>query len=333
MTGTSNWTNGRSANRCSTNANGRWKPCQRQPRSTHQYKSCNDDFTTCYGDFRAFGRPRARSPPSPNHFGVPNRCQLAKQEFVSTIRSNDRRWALHNGDVQQVLPTLPSCTYDGALCDPPYGLNFMGHSWDGEVPSVEIWRQVLRVCKPGAYLLAFGGTKTFHKLVSNIEAAGWEIRDTLCWLHGEGMPKGQNIGNALKRAGQDAHEWSGFATGLKPAWEPICLAQKPIKGTFAKNALKRGCGGLNVDGCRIGSSGGTKRSHQAEYPRLADGTEDRSCWARSGHDVEPSRPDAGLPICCSTRRRRNCSTSKAVTLGLVVADAARLAAMSAMTGH
>lgn len=204
-----------------------------------------------------------------------------------TYRSQDRRWAIHHGDVEQVLQTLPLSTYDGAFCDPPYGIGFMGHNWDGEVPPSRIWQLLLRACKPGAYLLAFGGTKTFHRLVCNIEDAGWEIRDTLCWLYGQGFPKSHNVGKAIRRTGADPASWLGYGTCLKPAWEPIVLAMKLFKGNFVKNALQRGCGGLNIDGCRIGGEGGTKRSHQAEYPRLADGSEDRSNWARSGHDVEP----------------------------------------------
>jgi DNA modification methylase len=214
-------------------------------------------------------------------------CSRKNNDSFETYRSRDRRWAIHHGDVEQVLPTLPSCTYDGAFFDPPYGIGFMGHHWDGVVPPVNVWRQLRRACKPGAHLLAFGGTKTFHRLMCNIEDAGWVIRDTLCWLYGQGFPKPHDIAKAIKRLGRDPASWDGYGTCLKPAWEPIVLAQKPFKGSFAKNAIKRGCGGLNIHACRIGNDGGTKRSHQAPYPCLADGTEDRSSWARSGHDVKP----------------------------------------------
>ncbi len=214
-------------------------------------------------------------------------CSRKNSNSFETYRSQDRRWAIHHGDVEQVLQTLPSCTFDGAFLDPPYGIGFMGHEWDKGVPPPRIWQHLLRTCKPGAHLLAFGGTKTFHRLVCSIEDAGWEIRDTLCWLYGEGFPKSHNINKAIRRIGGDPASWLGYGTTLKPAWEPVILAMKPKDGTFASNALKRGCGGLDIDGCRIGNGGGTKRSHQAEYPRLADGTEDRSQWARSGHNVEP----------------------------------------------
>ena len=118
---------------------------------------------------------------------------------INTHHSRDRRWTIHHGDVMQVLPTLPSCTYDGVFTDPPYGRRFMGHDWDHSVPPPEIWRQLRRVCKPGAHLLAFGGTKTFHRLICNIEDAGWEIRDTLCWLYGQGFPKSHDISKAIDK--------------------------------------------------------------------------------------------------------------------------------------
>jgi site-specific DNA-methyltransferase (adenine-specific) len=132
--------------------------------------------------------------------------------------------------------------------------------------------------------MAFGGPRTFHRLFSNIEDAGWELRDAFSWLHSQGMPKGRNIGADMDK--QRHSGWRDYHTCLKPYWEPVCLAQKPFRGSFAKNALKHGCGGLNVGDCRIGTSGSTKRSNQAPYPRLADGTEDRSKWTRSGHMVE-----------------------------------------------
>jgi len=206
-----------------------------------------------------------------------------------SFHSPDDRWTIHQGQVETVVPTLGTSLYDGLLSDAPYGLEFMGQGWDEMVPPVEVWQGLLRVCKPGAFLLVFCGTKTFHRLIANVEDAGWEIRDTICWLYGEGFPKGCNIGKSIRvfnpNAGK-AEDWDGHATALKPAWEPIILAQKPRQKSFAKNALRHGCGGLNIDGCRIGSNGGTKRSHQSPYPRLADGREDRRHWGRSGHSVE-----------------------------------------------
>lgn len=212
------------------------------------------------------------------------------QNCIRTYHAPDRRWSIHNGKVEIALPTLGNSLYDGALFDPPYGLEFNNIDWDTALPQVVVFKQILRVCKPGAHLLAFGHPKTFHRLMSNIEDAGWEIRDTLSWIHGQGIPKYQNLSKAIEKrfpGNAKATAWEGYGTALKPAWEPIILAQKPRDQTFAENALRHGCGGLDIDSCRIGTTGGTARSHQSPYPLMADGSEDRSNWGRSGHSVEP----------------------------------------------
>lgn len=203
-----------------------------------------------------------------------------------THRFVGRGWALNHRDVRDYLAKPPLEMYDGVLCDPPYGLGFMGHGWDKAVPPVEVWSQLLKTCKPGAHLLAFGGPRTAHRLTCHIEDARWELRDTVYWVHGEGFPKSLNIGKTLEKLGEDAGDWYGYGTGLKPAVEPITVARKPLEGTLAENVRKHGCGALNIDGCRIGTSGGTRRSHQAPYPRAADGHEDRTNSARTGHSVE-----------------------------------------------
>ena len=188
------------------------------------------------------------------------------------------------------LKSMEDNSYDAVFTDPPYGLGFMGNRWDGSVPPVEVWREMLRVCKPGAFLLAFGGTRTFHRLACNIEDAGWKIRDCLMWLHGQGFPKSHNLSKAIdkklgakrKVVGQkpnphrgvsaqhrygfqspgknipitapgtsEAALWDAYGTALKPAWEPILLAMKPLDGKLAPNALKWGCGGLNIRQTRI----------------------------------------------------------------------------------
>jgi site-specific DNA-methyltransferase (adenine-specific) len=131
---------------------------------------------------------------------------------------------------------------DSVVTDPPYGLKFMGKAWDHGVPGVEFWEEALRVAKPGAHLLAFGGTRTFHRLACAIEDAGWELRDTIMWVYGSGFPKSHNLDG----------EWDGWGTALKPAWEPIIVARKPLAGTVASNVLRFGTGALNVDGCRVG---------------------------------------------------------------------------------
>jgi DNA modification methylase len=218
------------------------------------------------------------------------RIENARKDQGEATRSRHRfvgrGWTLHHRDVMDFLADPGPELYDGVLCDPPYGLRFMRHHWDAAIPSVDVWSQLLRACKPGAHLLAFGGPKTEHRLACNIEDAGWELRDKVYWVHGEGFPKSLNIGKALERLGEETGDWIGYGTGLKPAVEPVILAMKPRQGSFAKNVFKHGCGGLNIDECRIGTSGGTKRSHQAPYPRNEDGSEDRINWARNGHSVE-----------------------------------------------
>jgi site-specific DNA-methyltransferase (adenine-specific) len=142
-------------------------------------------------------------------------------------------WTLHTGDCLFVLPTLEAESVDSIVTDPPYHLTarpgagggFMSLPWDGGDIAFrpEVWRECLRVAKPGASLLAFGGTRTWHRLACAVEDAGWELRDTLLWLHGQGFPKGKAC--------------------LKPAWEPILLARKPGPHVLP----------LNVNGCRIGT--------------------------------------------------------------------------------
>lgn len=146
------------------------------------------------------------------------------------------------GDSAQKLKELPDNSVDSIVTDPPYGLSFMGKKWDYDVPSVDIWKEALRVLKPGGHLLSFGGTRNYHRLVVNIEDAGFEIRDCIQWLYGSGFPKSHNIKEG---------EFKGWGTALKPANEPICVARKPLEGTVAQNVAKYGCGAINIDGSRV----------------------------------------------------------------------------------
>ena len=111
---------------------------------------------------------------------------------------SDNLVTLYHGDCREVLPSLSDV--DHVLTDPPYGLKFMGKGWDKEVPGVEFWTAIAEACKPGAMMMAFGGTRTFHRLGCAIEDAGWEIRDTLCWLYGQGFPKSLDISKAIDKA-------------------------------------------------------------------------------------------------------------------------------------
>jgi DNA modification methylase len=201
-------------------------------------------------------------------------------------------WTIHHGDCREVMATLDAGSVDAIVTDPPYGLSFMGKGWDHGVPGVEFWTEALRVAKPGAHLLAFGGTRTYHRLACAIEDAGWEIRDCVMWVYGSGFPKSHDVSKAIDKAagaqrevvgskitgralggsnwrdgdagGQEtiqvtapatpaARQWSGWGTALKPAWEPIIVSRKPLVGTVADNVLTHGTGAINVDGCRVGT--------------------------------------------------------------------------------
>jgi len=194
----------------------------------------------------------------------------------------------------EVLPKYPDASFDAIVTDPPYGLAFMGRDWDKALPDPATWAELLRVAKPGAHLVAFGAPRLYHRLGVAIEDAGWELRDCLVWLFGTGFPKSLDVSKALDAAAgaersdrivtdsgamiqtsdppqparsvvskgtpvtEDAARWSGWGTALKPAWEPILLARKPLAGTVAANVLEHGTGGINVDGTRIGTEGGTR---------------------------------------------------------------------------
>ena len=189
------------------------------------------------------------------------------------------------GDNILSLKKLPDNSIDSIVTDPPYGLSFMNKKWDHQVPSIDFWKEVYRVLKPGGHILSFGGTRTYHRMTVNIEDAGFEIRDQIMWLYGSGFPKSLNIGKAVdkirgnEREGgsvskreidgnsyqgnkerydvepsKGTSEWEGWGTALKPANEPICVARKPLsEKTIAANVLKWGTGGINIDGCRVGS--------------------------------------------------------------------------------
>lgn len=144
------------------------------------------------------------------------------------------------------MDALEENSIDAIVCDPPYGLQFMGAKWDHAVPGLDYWERARRVLKPGGHLLAFGGTRLYHRLACAIEDSGFEIRDCLMWLYGGGLPKSHNLKG----------EYEGLGTALKPAWEPIILARKPFKGTVVNNVVEHGTGAINIDGCRVGKTKG-----------------------------------------------------------------------------
>ena len=208
---------------------------------------------------------------------------------------------LRLGDCLEVMRTLADNTVDSVVTDPPYGIRFMGMAWDGQdierraaerrsaasldpqatdrgghksiaaeagkydrAPSAmlafqefsEAWaREALRVLKPGGHLLSFASTRTYHRMAAGIEDAGFELRDQIGWVFGSGFPKSHN------------GPWGG--TALKPAWEPICVARKPMAGTVEQNWFEHGTGALNIDGCRI---------------PVRDVAYGRNCTGDRGHD-------------------------------------------------
>ena len=220
---------------------------------------------------------------------------------------------MHYGDSRDVLKTIADASIDSVVTDPPYALvsivkrfggpaaapakeasgayarasaGFMGQQWDtGETAfAIDFWAEVLRVLKPGGHVVAFSGTRTYHRLAVAIEDAGFEIRDQLAWVYGTGFPKSHNVAigfekthafkTSIKVDGKDveawfyrdtgeplrreppfrddrANEWAGWGTALKPAWEPIILARKTLVGTVVHNVLGHGTGALNIGACRI----------------------------------------------------------------------------------
>ena len=207
-------------------------------------------------------------------------------------------YTIHAGDCVSVMAGMDENSIDTCITDPPYELGFMGKKWDssGIAFQPETWQAVFRVLKPGAILLAFGGTRTYHRIACAIEDAGFEIRDTIAWVYGSGFPKSYDISKGIdKQAGAErevvgkyespentsggkgrkfchggqpldglpditapstpeAQLWHGWGTALKPAFEPIVVAMKPIDGTFVNNALTWGVAGLWIDGGRISAN-------------------------------------------------------------------------------
>lgn len=200
---------------------------------------------------------------------------------------------VYHGSNLDVLPTLPDNSVDAIVTDPPYELGFMGKSWDssGIAYSVELWQECLRVLKPGGHLLAFSGSRTYHRMTVAIEDAGFEVRDMIAWVSNKTFPKSHNISKAIDKAAgaerevvgtklgatlgsfdggyatnegktisetasatDEAKKWDGWGTALKPTVEPVVMARKPFDGTIANNVLAWGVGGLNIDASRIGTT-------------------------------------------------------------------------------
>jgi site-specific DNA-methyltransferase (adenine-specific) len=211
---------------------------------------------------------------------------------------------VYAGDCIEVMARMPEDSVDAIVTDPPYGLEFMGRDWDGFGTPLgfqtwtESWaREAFRILKPGGHLLAFAGTRTYHRMASGVEDAGFEIRDCIAWMYGSGFPKSLDVSKAIDKAAgcerdrvpytggiasgssnyggggvvhvgskvndkpitHEAEKWNGWGTALKPAFEPIVVARKPLIGTVAANVLEHGTGALNIDATRIGTEGGTAK--------------------------------------------------------------------------
>jgi len=241
-----------------------------------------------------------------------------------------KTYTVHIGNNLDILPTLPDNSVDSIVTDPPYELGFMGKKWDssGIAYSVELWRECLRVLKPGGHLLSFGGTRTWHRVAVGIEDAGFEVRDSIAWMYGSGFPKSLDVSKAIDKAAgaerevvktnkrhigsqtwqaedggrwdprdadekgyksfditapstPEAKQWEGWGTALKPAFEPIVVARKPLIGTVAENVLTHGTGALNIDGSRIGTE-------QRTYtPRLtANANLNDDAWSKIGEQSD-----------------------------------------------
>ena len=215
------------------------------------------------------------------------------------LYSENNFYKLYQGSMLDMLDNIEENSVDSIVTDPPYELNFMGKGWDNAGVSFQpnTWKKCYEVLKPGGYLLAFGGSRTFHRIACAIEDAGFEMRDTIMWLYGSGFPKSMNIGLAIDKkngvesidtgitspnarpnstkdntlfesgtVGKDftikkaTNKWQGWGTCLKPSFEPIIVARKPFKGSLVDNVIEYGVGGINIDECRVGTEkvgGGT----------------------------------------------------------------------------
>lgn len=195
---------------------------------------------------------------------------------------------LHQGDCRDIMRTYPDQHFDAVVTDPPYGISFAGEKWDKATPKgFQAWAQswgeaALRVIKPGGYMLAFSAPRTYHRLTSGLEDAGFEIRDAMAWIRADGKPAGMDLSSAFDRAAgvldqragreierwdtsgvatsmasyktiatgkpitAEAKTWEGWGIGLKPAWEPIVVARRPLDGRLVDNVREHGTGAMNI---------------------------------------------------------------------------------------
>lgn len=216
---------------------------------------------------------------------------MPESDVPVTAWLDDGDVRLYHGDCREVMAAMPDASVAAVVTDPPYGIHFMGKTWDQfggplgrdhqtgsersgsmhagkydlapeAMRKFQAWSsswatEAWRVLKPGGFLLAFAGTRTYHRMACGVENAGFEVRDMLAWLFGSGFPKSLNLDGA----------WEGWGTALKPGHEPIVMARKPFRGTVAANVLAHGTGALNIDGCRIEAEQRPKIAHDGRDTR------------------------------------------------------------------
>ena len=193
------------------------------------------------------------------------------------------KYQILQGDNRDTLKTLADNSIDAIVTDPPYGIDFLGKSWDANTGALETYQECLRVLKPGGHILAFSAARTYHHLAVTLEQAGFEIRDQIMWIYSSGFPKSQDIGKSIDRTNKkkntaiDSSNWQGWGTALKPAHEPIALARKPIKLSIAKNAQQWGTGALNIDAGRVGDE---------VITTVVKKSEDNSRWYKHSKEEE-----------------------------------------------
>jgi DNA modification methylase len=235
----------------------------------------------------------------------------APRPTTTTTTNRRRRWRIEHADCLLALPKLDAASVDALITDPPYGINFNGMVWDRPAkldptrlpgrrrrPNTnpieafqEFSRQwssaALHGLKPGGHLAAFAAPRTAHRLACGLEEAGFEIRDVLMWIQGQGYPATRVLPG-------------GWGTGLKPAYEPIILARKPLDGTLDHNLSQHGTGAMNIDACRVEPSPqdcpGEGRTHTRSFAASEKGRWPANLLLSHGRRCTSSRCERDCPI-------------------------------------